>query len=355
MIPLPKDFNVEVARRLLIAKLDAIPQAQRAVLLESADAPVYRKFLEVCPPTTPARERFAGDSLLTALEGGDPAAFDVATDVIGRALPPDEVVGSMTALLTTQPWKRLRDRALEAAGALGTEAGFRLLLDQPAAGSVIRRNTFAGGAALALERLRRSPAIGLSFSPLTRAAAAALSKVERDRRAEERRRAAESLDPWEVLLVQDLVSYLAERGSVDGMEIARRLVDTHHPSDELRGRAAVSLHACGRIEDLELLAGFLEDDDGLIRSTAIRSILALDLGAAWERLGGDALLDPGRSVEASELLYELGRDLASVRNAPVQGWARADARFAGLARHWRSDRKVGKHAEWVLAGLASSG
>lgn len=119
--------------------------------------------------------------------------------------------------------------------------------------------------------------------------------------------------------------------------------------NELRVRSAVALFKLGERADLELLSQQLDDRDAIIRENAIKSVLALDIGSAWERLGGDKLSAKGNEAAADEVLFVVGRDLTG-KSGPIQEWARTEPRFADLARRLLKNRKI-RNADLVLKGL----
>ena len=159
-----------------------------------------------------------------------------------------------------------------------------------------------------------------------------------------------SVDAAERNVVLDLISYLVLTGSAAGREIARGFFDEAYGVLDLRTRAAVVLFKRGEREDLECLSRHLDDRDSIVRENAIRSILTLDIGSAWERLGGDRLVHKGAEAEADELLFVLGRDLTAKGGDPVRGWANQEPRFIELARKLLKNRKI-KNADLVLHGL----
>lgn len=351
MIPLPKDFDAARARAALRGALATLEPARVEPLLAAVQAPVYEKLLSVAPPTVPASEWFDFAGLAAAVEAGDPTAFDVQLDLVTQALPAEGSVKLARELLECRPWKRLRGRCFEALLASRTEEGFRALLAARSAGPYIRRADLPSGPGLALARLEASPLLPASAQIRSRAELAQLPEAERSRILALIEAAADEADPEERVLVEDLISYVVDKGN--GVGLARWVLASH-PVEELRTRAAVALLERAAPEDLEFLARYLDDGQALVRSAAIRATLSLGAETAWDRLGGDALRDASRATDASELLHELGRDLAGTGREPVRGWALRDPRFAELAKQWLPDRKVNPNAELLLAGLAKT-
>lgn len=350
MIPLPDDFDRSRAAAAIDARWQQVPAQALATALASVSYPLYAKFLSVASKTRPASEVFSADSLRAALQAGDPAAFDVAAETLGRVLPPDAVVELAKALLGAKPWKRLRNLAFEMAARLSTEESFRFLLSEPLASHFYGKSGFAGAEALAYERLAASPFYDLALAPATRTAVAQRSKEEAEAEAAHRKSIVEALAPMEARVVQDLITFLLARGSERGRRAARRFVENSHPDGGLRSRAAGGLVDGGHRDDLEFMTRYLDDADSAIRQDAIRAVLMLDPKRAWERLCGDRLMQPGAEGDTEELLYVLGRDLAGVGGAPVRGWAKEDSRFVELARKWLPNKKM-KQPIFVLHGL----
>lgn len=325
MTPPPNDFDLPTASRLLVVSLASIPVEQIAGALQTIDAPLYPKGIEPGPRVQPASEQFVAEQLVREIEQANAGAFEVAVDVVRLARPPsDAQVTLVRELLATRPWRRLEDRLLLTLAECASDAAFALLLDQPRGSSVVRRAQAPNAITLALARLRVLTAAN-----------------------------GQPMDPRARIWGEELLSLLVERGDGDGVALAVSIVDGLE-APELRRRACVALYATGLEQNLRRLSVHLQDKDALVRSTAIRAILSIDGPAAWESLGGDKLLTTEHSVAASELLNELGRDLAGTGGVARNGWARHEPRFEALARHWLRDQKVKPNAEFVLQGLAAS-
>ena len=349
MTLLPQAFDHTAALRAIAAKWAEVPTDALDRALHEATYPVYAKALSVSPKTRPAAEVFSLEQLRAALDAGDPAAFDVALEVLGRSLPAESVVALATAIDSTSPWKRLRNLAYEMVAPLSTEASFRFLLSHPYASHLYGKSAYADGETLAYERLLASPLYELELPPPTRKALANLSADALDAAEAEREALLEPIDPDELRITEDLVTFLLSKGSERARAAGRKLVETS-PEDGIRGRAASGLIDAGHREDLEFMAGYLDDADTAIRQSAIHAVLMLDPTKAWERLNGDRLMQPGAEADAEELLYELGRDLAGTGGQPVRGWAKQDPRWAELARKWLPNKKM-KQPIFVLQGL----
>ncbi len=349
MTLLPQAFDHTAALRAIAAKWAEAPTDALDRALHEATYPVYAKALSVSPKTRPAAEVFSLEQLRAALDAGDPAAFDVAAEMLGRSLPAESVVALATSIEATRPWQRLRNLAYEMVAPLSTEASFRFLLSHPYASHLYGKNGYTGREALAYERLVASPLYDLHRSPPTRESLANLPPDAIDAAEAEREELLDTVDPDELRIAEDLVTFLLSTGSERARAAGRKLMETS-PDDGIRGRAAGGLIDAGHREDLEFMARYLDDADAAIRQSAIHAVLMLDPTKAWERLNGDRLMQPGAEADTEELLYELGRDLAGTGGAPVRGWAKQDPRWAELARRWLPNKKM-KQPIFVLQGL----
>jgi hypothetical protein len=319
----PKDFDLAAASRILLSRLASLPLEAVARALSVIDAPLYPKGIEPAPRVQPASEQFVAEHLARELEC-NAGAFEVAVDVVRLSrLPSEELVPFVAELLSTRPWRRLEDRLLLTLAECASDATFALLLEQPRGSSVVRRGAAPNAARLALARLRALIAVGGPMEPRARV--------------------------WG----EELLSLLVERNDTEGQELACSIVDGRAAPD-LRRRACVALYTSGLEQNVRRLSTHLQDKDALVRSTAIRAVLSLDGPSAWDSLGGDKLLTTEYAAFASEVLNELGRDLAGTGGVTRHGWARNDPRFEQLARHWLGDKKNMGNAEFVLQGLASS-
>lgn len=348
MSSLPPDFDATRARNSLRSHWsDCEPAALEQAFLAAAFPQYDQHGLRTS--TRPAPSALSLSDVPKNLETDTLAGFDVAFDVLGRALPPDRGVALAREMIACRPWRGLRDLTYEAASRLDTEDSFRFLLSQPFAFHLLTASRFPGVEALAIERLLSSPVYAIRHPAPTRSELDGWSEEKRAGYMTESGRVYSTIDAAERNVVQELISLLVLRGSAEGRRIARAFFEEGYGVNELRVRSAVALFKLGERADLELLSQQLDDRDAIIRENAIKSVLALDIGSAWERLGGDKLSAKGNEAAADEVLFVVGRDLTG-KSGPIQEWARTEPRFADLARRLLKNRKI-RNADLVLKGL----
>ena len=348
MSSLPPDFDAARARQALQSHWT---DCNAAALEQAFQAAVYPQYDQhgLRTGTRPASGAVALADVPKALETDTLAAFDVAFDVLTRALPPERTVALAREIIACRPWRGLRDLTYEAAARLDSEESFRFLLSQPPAFHLLSSARFAGAEGLALERLLSSPVYAIRHPAPTRTELDGWPEAKRAAYLADSGKLYSTIDAAERNVVQELISLLVLRGSAEGRRIARAFFEEGYGVNELRIRSAVVLFKLGERADLELLSKQIDDRDAIVRENAIKSILSLDIGSAWERLGGDKLAAKGNEAATDEVLFVVGRDLTG-KSGPVQGWAKTEPRFAELARSLLKNRKI-RNADLVLKGL----
>ena len=348
MISLPSDFDADRARAVLSSAWSSASPAGLAAAFAEAQAPIYDKAFTVGPKLRPAHEAFDAEAVPAAMTARDPAAFEVAMEVLGRTLDADGIVRVASEVAACKPWARLRTLAFEAAARTHGEAGFRFLLGHPSASAFLLKSDFPGES-LVMERLTASPMMAPSEPGPSRSEFANWPEAKRNAFQAERAAANEAMDSVKHGVVSDLVTYLGTKGSEPGLEVVRGLLASG-ARGSIRSRAAGALFKGGRRGDLELLTRYTDDRDTVVRHRAIGAVLSLDIGAAWERLSGDRLMQPGSEADADELLNILARDLSGTGGQPVRGWARQEPRFIELAKKWLGKKKM-RNPEFLLQAL----